>query len=150
MCQAIAGGLQAWSQYQTGKYNEKIAKNNAVISRQMAADAITRGKRAEDAHRMKVASMKSSQAAKASAAGLDIGSGSMSDILADTAMMGELDALTIRSNAEREAYGHQVGATNFLAQGRLDRATGRNQAIGTILNTGSKVASQWLPMPGGG
>ena len=40
--------------------------------------------------------------------GVDLSSGSPLDILGDTAMYGELDALTIRSNAEREAYGYRV------------------------------------------
>jgi hypothetical protein len=64
-------------------------------------------------------------------------------------MMGELDALTIRSNAEREAYGHEVGKSNYKAQSKLDRMRGNTQAIGTIMSTGGKVAGQWYQFGGG-
>ena len=145
----IAGGATtAYSQYQSGQYQAKVAANNAMIQERLAEDALQRGDIAEQRHRQSVAQFQSQQRAAMGASGIDLGSGSASDILADTSMMGELDALTIRSNAEREAWSRRVGAQNYRAQGRLARTTGRNQAIGTILSTGGKVAGQWYQMGG--
>lgn len=139
---ALATGIGAYGQYQQGKYQQKVAKNNSIVLNRMAEDARARGSEKEQQHRMRVAQMKSKQRAAVGASGRDI-SGSASDLLADTAMMGELDALTIRANADREAYGHEVGATNELAQGKLDRMRGNYGAMGTLLSGGGQFASQW-------
>jgi len=140
----VAGTLfSAYSQNQQGKYQEDLAKNNAIVQQRQADDAIKRGEVDEMNHRLKVAQMKSSQRAKFGASGADVNSGSSLDVLADTAMMGELDALTIRGNASREAYGYRVGASNTIAQGKLDKSRGTNNAISTLLTGGGKVSSQW-------
>jgi hypothetical protein len=118
-----SGTASAYGQYQSGKYQEKVAKNNALIQGRMAEDALKRGQ------------IKSQQAAKMGAAGIDMGVGSAADMLADTAMMGELDALTLRSNAQREAWGHDVQASNFLSEGRLSSYKGNYGAASTILGT---------------
>jgi hypothetical protein len=146
---AAGGVMSAYGQYESGKYQEKVAKNNAIIQQRMAKDALKRGQTAEDRHRDKVAQFKSQQAAKMGAAGIDLGVGSATDLLADTAMMGELDALTIRSNAQREAYGHGVQAQNYLSQGELARSQGTYGAIGTLLTTAGSAAGAWGKMGGG-
>lgn len=139
---AVAGGYAAYSSYQQGKFQQKVANNNAEVANQMATQAIERGQRDEMRHRLKVAHMKSDQRAAFGASGRDI-SGSALDILGDTAMMGELDALTIRYNAQLEGYGQEVQAENFKAQGKLDRQAGNAQAAGTLLETAGNVGSQW-------
>lgn len=140
---AVTGGITAYGQHQQGKYQEDVAKNNAIVNQRMAQNALDRGRREEDAHRMKVAQFKSRQRAEFAAGGVDMQSGSALDILEDTAMMGELDALTIRSNAENEAYAYRAGAGNQIAQGRLSRMAGDYGAASTLLSTGGKVAGKW-------
>jgi hypothetical protein len=146
---AVGGTMSAYGQYQSGKYQEKVAKNNAIIQGRMAEDALKRGQTAEDKHRDRVAQFKSQQAAKMGAAGIDLGVGSATDLLADTAMMGELDALTIRSNAQREAYGHDVQAQNYLSQGELAKSQGTYGAISTLLTTAGSAAASWGKLGGG-
>lgn len=141
-----AAGYSAKAQYEQGKYQSKVSKNNAIIKNQLAADAISRGRVAEDNKRMQVAQAKSMQRAKFGASGVDVNMGSASDIQADTAMIGELDALTIRNNAEREAYGFRVGASNAEAQSIMDKKKGKSDAIGTILSGGKQAAGQWYQM----
>lgn len=144
----VSGAYQAKGQYEQGKYQAKVSKNNAIIKNQLAADALNRGRVAEDNKRMQVAQAKAMQRAQFGASGVDVNLGSASDIQADTAMIGELDALTIRNNAEREAYGFRVGASNDEAQSVLNKKKGKSDAIGTILSSGSKAAQQWYQMEG--
>ena len=139
---AGAGVLSAYGQYEQGKYQEQVGKNNAIMQNRMAENAMQRGQQEEQRHRMRVAQMKSDQRAAFGASGRDI-SGSALDIIGDTAQMGELDAMTLRSNAETEAYGHKVAAVNSRAEGKLARQKGKFAAMNTLLTTGSKVGGQW-------
>jgi len=139
---AASGLFSAYGQYQQGKYQEQVGKNNAIVQNRMAENAVQRGQQEEQRHRMRVAQMKSDQRAAFGASGRDI-SGSALDIIGDTAQMGELDAMTLRSNAETEAYGHKVAAVNSRAEGKLARQKGKFAAGSTLLSTGSQVGGQW-------
>jgi hypothetical protein len=63
--------------------------------------------------------------------------------------MGEIDALNLRTNAYREAYGYKMQGANQLASARLDRMRadaavkgGYLDAFGTILGGSAKVYTQ--------
>ena len=133
----------AYTQYQQGRYQSQVAKNNAMIQQRMAQDALARGTREEQMMRIKVAQEKGRQRAQFGASGAEVGSGSSLSALADTAMMGELDALTLRSGAQREAYAHQMQASQYQAQSKLDRAAGLYGAAGTLLGGAGRVSEQW-------
>lgn len=126
-----------------GKYQEKVGKQNAMIQNRIAEDAIKRGEHEEHMVRMRTAQRIGSQRAQMAASGLDTSVGDPVDILADTAEFGELDALTARGNAQREAFGYQSKATDSLTQARLDRASGRNTATATLLSGASNIAGSW-------
>ena len=145
----VGAGVSAKASYSQGKFAEKMAKNNAISQQHMAEAVIEKGKRDEMNLRMTIAQKKGEQRAALGASGRDVESGSASDIQADAAMVGELDALTLRSNAELEAYGHTVGAQNSIAQGRLDRSRGDYGAAGSLLSGASKVGGQWYRFRGG-
>ena len=140
---AVAGGVAAKGQYDSGKYQQQVAQNNAFVQTQMAKGARETGERNEMRHRLAVAKAKSGQRAALGASGRDVNSGSALDLIGDTAMIGELDALTLRSNADLEAYQHQVGASNSIAQGRLDRLRGNYGSASTLLSTSGTVSEQW-------
>lgn len=140
---AAGSAVSAYGQQQQGEYRNKIAQNNAVVQERMAEAAIARGARREQTHREKVAQYKSQQRAAFGAAGRDVNTGSASDILADTARMGEYDALTLRHNAELEAYAQEVSASNSLLQGNLDALAGTYGATGTLLAGAGNLGSNW-------
>lgn len=131
------------AQRQQANYQSQVARNNAKTQEYMAQDATARGERGEQAHRLNVARIKSEQRAAFGASGVDVQSGSPLEAISDTAMLGELDALTIRSNAEREAYGYRTGASNYMAQSKLDRMKGRQAAVGTLLSGAGRVSKRW-------
>ena len=140
--QLLGGATSASAEKKAGDYNAKIARTNAGIQRRLAKDAIKRGDKDEAWHRMDVAQLKSDQKAKMLAGGMTH-TGSNSRILDDTAIMGELDALTIRSNAETEAWGHDVNAQGLDMQANLAEMGGNANAFATVINTGSQVAQTW-------
>lgn len=113
-----------------GRYSQLIANQNATVSDAQAADAIARGQTAESRFRGETAQTIGSQRAALAAQGLDVGSGSAMDIQQNERTLGELDALTIRNNAAREAYGYKVQGQNLRAQGILDALGGEKAAEG--------------------
>lgn len=135
----LSGGMQAYSQRQSGKFNNAMAEQNAKIQTQAAEDAAGRGAIEANAAKQNAAQVAGSQRAAMAAGGVDVGSGSALDLLSDTARAGELDALIARNNAARESYGLQVSAADSLARGSMARQQGNLGAVSTILTTGANV-----------
>lgn len=144
--QSDAAKAQA-GQYQ---YQAAVDRNNKIISDRQAADAIDRGKADEESHRRKVNSIKADQRVGFAARGIDLGSDVVTETLADTAMLGELDALTIRSNAARESYGYQVQGMNYEASAlnnttaaKNAKSAGKTSVFTTILSGASTLGGQY-------
>jgi hypothetical protein len=123
-------GLQAFGSYQQSQstksayeYQSAIARNNAITAEYQAEDAIKRGQIAEEQQRRKTMMLKGTQTARLAANGIDISEGSPLQILSDTDWMGEQDALTIRDNANREAWGYRVQGQNQSSDSNMLKAT---------------------------
>lgn len=90
------------------------------------------------------------QTARLAAQGTDL-EGSPLDILGDTRAAGELDALTIRANAAREAYGYQAQGLGYSNQSTLESTRAANSvytpnylgAGGSLLAGASTLAERW-------
>ncbi len=143
----IAGAgaaVSAIGSVKAGNAQKRIAEFNAAIAEQQAVDAIARGAEDEANFRAGVRGLLGTEKAGFAAQGVDIGIGSAVDVQVDTAFLGELDALTIRTNAAREAWGYRVEAENLRRGGAISQRAGRFQAATTILGTGvSLLASQF-------
>lgn len=111
-----------------GAYSRAAFDENARLAEQQAADALAQGKTAELRQRTAGRQFRGAQRARLAAQGIDISSGSAADVQAETVAMSELDALTIRNNARRAAYGYQVQAGDLRRQGALAELSARNQA----------------------
>ena len=145
---AMVGGsaLSAYGQLQAGQaarqagdYNSAVARNNQIIANRQAEDAIKRGDIAADEQRRKVSRIGGAQKAAIGASGVALDSGTALDIFGDTVAFGELDALTIKSNAKREAYGYQVQGMNFEAEGAMARTRGKNAQQASYIQAGSTL-----------
>lgn len=134
-----AGAYTAYQQNQAGKAAGKIGEFNAGVAGAQADDALVRGRRDERDFRAQTKATIGSQRASLAAQGVEIDEGSALAIQEDTARQGELDAITIRNNAAREAWGFRVGAVDAGNRARIDRAEGRNRATATVLNTGASA-----------
>lgn len=126
-------GMQAFNQYQTGRYQSAVANQNADIADAQAQDSINRGNAQAEEVRRRNAQAAGSQAATMAANGGDLTSGSNLDIFGDTEQFGMLDVLTTLNNSQREAYGYQVQAANARAEASAARKQGSLGAVTTLL-----------------
>lgn len=156
---AAAGSavVGAYSSYESGqsqkdaaRYQAAVARNNQIYAEQYAQAEIAKGQRMEDMKRTETAQREGAVKVAAAASGLDVDSGSPLRLQEDTARLGEFDALTIRSNAQRAAYGYRVQGSNYAAQAQLDDMSAENAsrmgALGawsSIIGGASSVSSKW-------
>lgn len=125
-------------------YLKALALRNQNIQDMQAKDAIARGQVNEQKSRDITGQRLGTQTAILAGQGTDL-SGSPTDILTDTARSGEQDALTIRSNAAREAWGYQIGAGNAGADAAL-RGSFQPSYLGagaSLLSGASSLADKW-------
>jgi hypothetical protein len=125
---------------------------NAGLADAQAADAISRGNQNEGRQRLANKQLLGEQRAAFAAQGIDVSAGgtSVEDVTQGDQTVGEFDALTIRNNAIREAWGFQTEASIYRYQGEQARVAGRNrqkaynaQAIGTLLSAGAEAVDQY-------
>lgn len=148
---AQSAGTQAASQQSALETQAQTAANNAELSRIQADDALASGGNSESNSRMQTAGLKGSQRAALAANGVVLGEGSALDLLTSTDYMGEVDALTIRDNAAKQAWGYNIQADNYLTNSaQLSKSASSidpGKAAGTSLLTGAtQVGSQWYAM----
>lgn len=144
---SVAGGMMQGNAQQAGAESAaRDLRTNAEFSNDAAHDAMARGRYDGDLQRMRTAQAIGTQRVAGAANGGDVNSGSNALLQDDTAMLGELDALTLENNAAREAYGYKVqaiqgftNARNTLQQGQ---AAQTSSLMGGVMNgVGGAVSS---------
>jgi hypothetical protein len=134
----------ASSQYYATRAQGRIQSNalelNAMRAEMEAQDALRRGQIESSRQLGATQRLIGSQRAAMAAQGIQIDSGSASEVVQDTAALGALDALTIRNNAYREAYGYRSQGAGYLGQARLTRMGARAAGRSTLLTGGLSVA----------
>ena len=117
---AIGAMSSASAASDAAKYNAEVAQQNQQIATQNATLAGQAGEQeaaqSEQKTRAEVGAIKASQAA----GNIDVNSGSAVDVQSSAASLGELNAITIRGNAAKEAYGYETQSTGFANQATLD------------------------------
>ncbi len=140
---AVVGGIgtmmQAQASASQAAYQAQVARNNQIIAQRNAADALKRGEVEEDKVRQRTAAILGQQRARLAGQGSVLDEGSPLDIQMDTAGLGELDALTTRSNYQREAYGQEVQAMNYGAQAALYDSKTRTSLLSDWLSAGGSL-----------
>lgn len=136
---AASTAVSVAGQVKAGNAAKKAGEFNAAVSELQAKDALARGKTDEARFRQGVRALIGSQRAGFAAQGVDVGVGSALDVQAEAAFLGELDALTIRNNAEREAWAHRMEAINYRMGGQAAQRASRWNAAGTVLGTGASL-----------
>lgn len=133
----VLGGMGAQAE---AKQQEAFARQNALLSRRAAADAVQRGE--AEAGKAQAEGSRAIAQARASlgASGLEMTSGSALDALATTRLNTELDAQTLRANAAREAWGYKVEAHNQDMQAEVAGRRADQAILSTILTGGVQAA----------
>lgn len=147
---AVGQVQQANAASAAAEYNAQVAEMNAEISEKRAKSVIEAGANEEQMKRQEVQRILGQQQAGLAANGVDLTFGSPLDTIVDTAVLGELDALTIRTNTYREAYNSRVDAVNQRAGAELHRYEAKTTkqggylaAMGTILGGAGQAYQQW-------
>lgn len=140
----------AISQGQQAAFQSQVAKNNQIIDQQNAAYASEAGNAQVTASQMKQRQITSQVGADLAANGLDINTGSPSDVRTATAESGQLNTETTAQNAALQVYGYKAGASNFAGQSNLYSSQASQAPFsaaigggGTLLNGGGSLASKW-------
>lgn len=144
---AVAGtALNVVGALHSGASESANLEYQAAVSR-YNADETTRAGEIEATNsglrtRAQVGEIKASQAGS----GVDVNSGSAADIQAAASQLGALDALTIRSNAARRAFGYRTDASN-LDRGAQDvRVSALLKAASSLIggaSTAYGIGKQW-------
>lgn len=110
--------------YQAGEYSASVDQTNAALAEQqgalMAGQIRRQGAKALGAMR-----------AGYTASGVNL-TGSVADVMADSARNVELDALTAKYNADVKAYGYNANAN-------LDKMRARSSLISGVVGAGSSI-----------
>lgn len=137
-----------------GNYEGDMLDLNAGLAEQSAADATARGRQAETRQRRGMRQLAGAQRAALGASGVVLDSGSALDVVQNDQALGEFDALTIRNNAAREAWGYTVQADDYRRQAGMTRAAGRDTAkslrrgsVSTLLSGAGELANIYASAP---
>ena len=127
-----AAGVSANAAIQQGKAQEKAAKFNAAVERNNALAAQDQAQFEAAKLRRRNAFLRGAQSAAIGKSGVDL-SGSAVDVMNDSAVQGELDALAALYTGKVRANSAQSSAQLFDAQGENARTSSYYSAAGSIL-----------------
>jgi hypothetical protein len=139
---ALSGAYaQAEATKAQAKFNEQQARSAEAMAKLQAEDAIERGESEATAVRKKGKMIQGSQRAMMAAAGLDLSSGTAQDLQTETYLSSAEDALRVKNNAYREAWGYKAEGANKVASARMESRAAKYSARSTLLTGGMQAAA---------
>lgn len=124
-----------------GKYQQRVAEQNAKIAAEAAKDSIERGKLENQALGRKVAQTKGQQAAAAAANGVDLGYGTADVFRQDTEMLAREDQAALFKNIDERTRGFDIQGANYRAEGKANWFQGKQAKISSFFQAGSTLLS---------
>ena len=147
---AVGNIEQGQAEANAANYNATIAGFNADQANRNAAMVSEAGSAKAAMQSRETRANFGTERARAAGGGLSPNSDSASDVQTSTAELGQLDAMTIRTNAAKEAYGYQTQSTNFRNEAELDKMSAKQaktasyyKAAGSLLGGASDAASKY-------
>lgn len=134
------GGLEAKAASDQAKADAATLGLQRDIERMRADDALQRGAQEEGLTRMAGSRAVSETKTAVAAGNVETGSGSAVRLLEEIRAFSELDALTIRSNAAREAWGHEAQAALLEQARKTAKKQGELAMLGSFLGTAGNLA----------
>jgi hypothetical protein len=131
------------------RYQAQVARNNAQIANQNAEYSVQSGLRKTEQASLKGAALYGKAKASLAANGVDVNTGSANDVLTSERETNKLDAETVLSNAQLQAYGYRTNATSYQAQAGLDEATAEQAPIGAAFKAAGGLLSSASAVGGG-
>jgi hypothetical protein len=121
---------QADAAANAAEYNAQLNDQNAKLALRRADDALERGQAEEEKAKRQSTLNREAQEASFTAANLDTGYGSPLDVIIATTTAGEMEAATVRANAEREAEDFEAESVNFRNAAQMNRFEAKNAKRG--------------------
>jgi hypothetical protein len=123
------------------EFAKRKSETNQAILAFRADQELRIGAQQESAIRARGRAIEGAQKTALASNGVDVSTGTPAQLTADTRMQTEIDALRIRSNAMRAAWGLDFSAVELRNQQRMNRLAAKN-AQGNTLLTGLIGAGQ--------
>lgn len=144
--QGVAGLAGAYSEASAmkakGRYEKNQMLRNAGFADAAAEDALKRGGYEAGQIQNAAKRLQGSQRAAMGASGLTGGG----ELLAETHFLGAMDALTVRNNAWREAFGYRVQAEDMRGQAAIAYQASKSNSRNTLISGGLQFAQSALMM----
>jgi hypothetical protein len=150
-----AGGavMGAISQGNQASYAAAVAQQNSDAARQQAAYVRGQGARQEQEEIWKARAFLGEQEAAQASSGLDISSGSPSEVREGTKLLARTGFRNIRDQTARTALGYDQEAINQQAEAKMQKAAAGNTtmnaiigATGSLLGSASGIGGKYMDM----
>lgn len=139
---ALSGAYaQAEATKAQAKYNEQQARSAEMMAKMQADDALERGDSEAARVRKQGKQVVGAQRAMMAAQGLDLSSGTAQDLQTESYLTSADDALRVKNNAYREAWGYKAEGANKRAQARMESIGAKYSARSTLLTGGMQAAA---------
>lgn len=126
-----------------GFYQGQVASNNAQVEKQNAEYATEAGQQQAAATSLKGAAKTAGVKSGIAANNVDVNSGSAVDVEGSERGANQLDADTVLSNANLQAYGYTVQSQNDQAQATQDEVGGVLKGVGGLVGNASSLPFSW-------
>ena len=148
---SVAGtAAGTYSAIEQGNAAEDASKRNAKAQNTNARVAAEQAQYAADRQRSENRRRLGAQRAAGAKSGIDLSGGSFSDVLLDTSVQGEMDALASIYQGQATASAYQSSARNSLLEGRAAKQAGYLRAGSTLLSGAAETGKNWPSLNGGG
>lgn len=143
---AVSAVVSAYGAYSSGEAQKaaadsqaKIASYNAQVAQNNATTALQEGDANATQAAMKSKAQLGGIIAAQAANGIDVNSGSAVAVQSSARMEGQQDALSIRTNAARQAYSYDTQAASYTMQASLDTQEGENAETAGYIGTATSL-----------
>ncbi|HMG19540.1 MAG TPA: hypothetical protein VK573_12505 [Gemmatimonadales bacterium] len=123
-----AAKKQGEAEQRSAESQAELSDYNAAVADVQARDTELRGELDAQRFRSRTRVLVGEQRTGFAAGNVDVGFGSAVDVQADATFLGELDALQVVSNSQREAWGIRVEAEDYRKRAEIQRKEGVNAA----------------------
>lgn len=129
--------------YYQGRVGHKMAKYQEEMARTSARQTRETGRSATRQQRIATEKAVGAQRAALGGSGVDVNMGSALDTQVETVQMGEMDALMIRQNYERQAWARLADSKMYAAAARASKETAGWGIASSFLTGSSSVADKY-------
>jgi hypothetical protein len=137
---SVVQGMSANSQ---GKYEAGVAKQNAVLEREAAAQSIRQGQTERRDYWRKVGSVKGQQIAAMAANGIDVDYGTAGRVQDDTQMLANEDAANLYENIHNRTRGFIINASNYKMAAKAVKQQGKAALVGSLFQGAGSLLSSF-------